>query len=238
MKNKLALITGSAKRLGRDLALSLANDGYDIIIHYLESEKEAEQLKGDIEKLGRRAFTYSANMKFKNEILKMKDWFEEQFESLDLLINNVGNYPIKKISELSLEEWDDTIQTNLNGAFYMIHSFLPFIKNCEGNIINIGYAGSESIRANTLNTPYAISKTGLLILTKSLAKDLGNQNIRVNMVSPGQLEFSIDLPKNLKKVIPLQRAGTSTDVYQAINYILNSSYITGINIDVAGGHLL
>lgn len=238
MKPKYALVTGSAKRLGKDIALQLTEQGYTVLFHYFTSNKEIAELKKYFKKINKPFHAFKADIKDKNQIKKMAKWVKENFGKLDLLVNNVGNYKLANISEYSVEDWDDTIQSNLNGAFYCIHYLLDLIKKSQGNIINIGYANVDSIQANVNTTAYSISKTGLLILTKSLAKDLGKDNVRVNMISPGHQENSIDLPKNYKKEIPLQRPGTSADIFSAITFILENKYVTGINLEVAGGYSL
>lgn len=238
MKPKYALVTGSAKRLGKDIALQLTEQGYTVLFHYFTSSKEIAKLKIQFSKMNKPFHAFKADIKDKKQIKKMAKWIQDNFGRLDLLINNVGNYKIANITEFTVEDWDDTMQSNLNGAFYCIHYLLDLIKKSQGNIINIGYANIESMQANVNATAYAISKTGLLILTKSLAKSLGKNNVRVNMISPGHLENSIDLPKNFKKVIPLQRPGNSQDIGNAIDFILKNDYITGVNLDVAGGYSL
>jgi 3-oxoacyl-[acyl-carrier protein] reductase len=238
MAKKYALVTGSAKRLGKDLALKLTDQGYTVLFHYFSSQKEIDELKDFFKTINKPFFAFKADVKDKNQIKNMANWVENNFGSLDLLVNNVGNYQLANISNFTVEDWDDIIQSNLNGAYYCIHYLLELIKKSQGNIINMGYASADAVQANVNATAYSISKTGLLILTKSLAKSLGPSHVRVNMISPGHLENSVDLPSNFKKVIPLQRPGTSDDIFNALTYILNNDYITGINLEVAGGYLL
>ncbi len=238
MTKKYALVTGSAKRLGKDLALKLTELGYTVLFHYFSSQKEIDELRELFKTIQKPFHAFKADVKDKNQIKDMAKWVECNFGSLDLLVNNVGNYQLANISNFTVENWDDIIQSNLNGAYYCIHYLLELIKKRQGNIINIGYASADAVQANVNATAYSISKTGLLILTKSLAKSLGPDQVRVNMISPGHLENSVDLPSNFKKVIPLQRPGTSDDIFNALVYILDNNYITGINLEVAGGYLL
>lgn len=238
MTKKYALVTGSAKRLGKDLALKLTKLGYTVLFHYFSSQKEIDELRELFKTIQKPFHAFKADVKDKNQIKDMAKWVEDNFGSLDLLVNNVGNYQLANISNFTVENWDDIIQSNLNGAYYCIHYLLELIKKRQGNIINIGYASADAVQANVNATAYSISKTGLLILTKSLAKSLGPDQVRVNMISPGHLENSVDLPSNFKKVIPLQRPGTSDDIFNALVYILDNNYITGINLEVAGGYLL
>ena len=135
--------------------------------------------------------------------------------------------------------WDATLASNLSGAYYCCFHALAVMRE-GGNIINIGMAGLEGIRANEYGADYYVSKTGLLVLTRSLAAAYAARRIRVNMVSPGQLENSIDLPppEEIGRSVPLGRAGTLEDVAQAVEFLLDASYVTGANIDVAGGYRL
>ena len=238
MIQKYALVTGSAKRLGQDIALKLTEQGYTVLFHYYTSTHEIAKLKKYFLKINKPFYAFKADIKNKNQIKKMAKWINQNFGQLDLLINNVGNYKLADITEYTIEDWDDTIASNLNGAFYCTHYLLDLLKQSKGNIINMGYAGADSIQANVNATAYSISKTGLLILTKSLAKSLGHHKVRVNMVSPGHLENSIDLPTNYKELIPLQRPGTSEDIFNAILFILSNNYVPSINLEVTGGYQL
>src|SRR5690606_6909423 len=159
--------------------------------------------------------------------------------TLDLLINNVGIYKTGTLPEFSPDDFDITLQANLSGCYRLIHALLPSIPR-GGNIVNIGYAGVDNLTATTHNTAYLISKTGLLILTKSLAQALGPRGIRVNMVSPGILSNSVELPDNPAEFVPLGTLGETDDIADAVDYLAGPSarYVTGINLDVAGGYHL
>ena len=128
---------------------------------------------------------------------------------------------------------------NLSGAYYCCFHALRLMPS-SGNIINIGMAGLEGARANVLGADYFVSKIGLLALTRSLAAAYAERNIRVNMVSPGQLDNSVDLPPpdEIGRTVPLGRAGALDEVAQAVAYLLDATYVTGVNIDVAGGYRL
>jgi NAD(P)-dependent dehydrogenase (short-subunit alcohol dehydrogenase family) len=158
---------------------------------------------------------------------------------VDLLVNNVGNYNPQDVSDLDPDVWDETIASNLSGAYYCCYHALRLMPD-GGQIVNIGMAGLEGIRANRRGTDYYVSKTGLLVLTRALAKGYAARRIRVNMVSPGQLENSVDLPApgDIAQYIPLARPGTLDDIARAVLYLLDADYVTGANIDVAGGYRL
>ena len=158
---------------------------------------------------------------------------------VDLLINNVGNYNPQDVTLLDPDVWDATIAANLSGAYYCIFHALKLMPD-GGNIINIGMAGLEGIRANRRGTDYYVSKTGLLVLTRAIAAGYAARRIRCNMVSPGQLDNSVDLPPadEIERWVPLGRSGSLDDIAQAVRYLLEATYVTGVNIDVAGGYRL
>ena len=136
------------------------------------------------------------------------------------------------------DDWDRAIDANLSGSFYCVHAALPLLKVRGGHIVTIGYAGLDALTAAPEAAPYQVSKVGMLVLTKALARELAPDGIRANMISPGQLANSVDLPEDLEAAIPAGRAGTLDDIAGALRYLLSAGYVTGVNIDVAGGYRL
>jgi NAD(P)-dependent dehydrogenase (short-subunit alcohol dehydrogenase family) len=235
----VAVVTGGPRRLGRHLCTTLAARGYDVVILYRASETEARALETEINEAGQRARALVVDVSVESQVA---DVFQEIARSegrVDLLVNNVGNYDPKHITKLDPAAWDATLASNLSGAYYCCYHAIKLMAQ-GGNIINIGMAGLEGIRANVHGTDYYVSKTGLLVLTRALAAAYATANIRVNMVSPGQLDNSIDLPppSEIGRWVPLGRAGSMQDIAQAIDYLLDATYVTGVNIDVAGGYRL
>ena len=237
--NPVAVVTGGAKRLGRQLCTILAARGYDLVVLYRASQDEADSLVEEVERMGRQARTLAVDVGIESEVASVFANITAREGRVNLLINNVGNYNPQHVTKLSPAIWDATLAANLSGAFYCCHHALRLIPE-GGNIVTIGMAGLEGIRANVYGTDYYVSKTGLLVLTRALAAAHATRNIRVNMISPGQLENSIDLPPpdQISDSIPLGRAGSLRDVTQALEYLLDAPYITGINIDVSGGYRL
>ena len=232
---RVAVVTGGARRLGRHLCLSLAARGYDVVVLYRSSDDDARTLVEAIEATGRRARAVKADVADKRAVAAGFAGIAADEGHVDLLVNNVGNYN----PTIDPDVWDDTIAANLSGAYYCCYGALALMTP-GGNIINIGMAGLEGIRANTRGADYYVSKTGLLVLTRALAAAYAPQQIRVNMVSPGQLENSVDLPPadEISRWVPMGRSGTLDDIAQAVHYLLDASYVTGQNIDVAGGYRL
>ncbi len=212
---KIAIVTGNHKGLGKAISEALIEHGYEqpLVVrssdYDLRTAEAAERLVNDtITKYGR----------------------------LDLLINNVGDFIHKDIGELSIEEWQEMINSNLNSAFYVCHYALPHLRQLHSlpkHILNIGYAGMEHFRTYPSTTAYQAAKAGLLVLTKGLAKAEGANNILVNMLSPGHMENSI-APYNLDN-ISLGRLATLEEASSAAMFLINHSYITGQNLEVAGG---
>ncbi len=232
-----ALITGAAKRLGRHLALDLAARGWRVVINYRNSAAAAQELVAEVMDAGGQARAIQADISDSQAVAAMVAEVQQQEGQLNLLINNVGNYHPGPATELSCADWDACIDANLSGSFYTCHHALPLLRASGGQIINIGYAGLALNPATPGALAYQVSKVGLLSLTRSLAVALA-PDIRVNMISPGQLEDSIDLPPDLTAAIPMERAGTHRDIAAAVHFLLAASYVTGQNLDVAGGYRL
>jgi len=228
------LITGGAKRLGKALCEHFAKKGRSLLIHYRQSETEAKELMLRCRDLGAPAeivqgdfSTLDSTMQFAKDILA-------RFPNVEHLVNNVGTYFVGSALKTPLNAWEEVLSTNLNAPFILSTAFAPSIINAKGTIINIGIAGLSSLRADTYSTAYMIAKTGLLQLTRSLAKELAPHQVRVNMVSPGYLETAVDLPKDFGK-IPMGRTTTLQEVVNVVDFLMNSPSITGQNIEVAGG---
>ena len=240
LSGQVALVTGAAVRTGRAIALGLAAQGADIFIHYHRNHQQALQLADEITALGRQAWIGSADFCDASGVKTLVDQLVAEVGRVDLLVNNVGNYPIKPPLDYSPEEIREVFEANLIAPFALIQQLMPLLQqSASAQVINLGYAGVELITANTKVMAYQMSKTALLVMTKTLAKELGPQGVRVNMVSPGQLENSVDLPPNIAERVPLQRAGTTQDIVDAIVYLSKKgSYVTGVNLEVAGGYRL
>jgi 3-oxoacyl-[acyl-carrier protein] reductase len=236
---RVAVVTGGARRLGRHLCRSFASRGYDVVIVYRASDDDAHALEQDIAAGGGRARALRLDVADKRAVAAAFAGIARDEGRVDLLVNNVGNYNPQDVTTLDPDVWDATIATNLSGAYYCCHGALALMP-AGSNIINIGMAGLEGIRANTRGADYYVSKTGLLVLTRALAAAYAARDIRVNMVSPGQLDNSVDLPPpdEIGRWVPLGRAGTLDDIAQAVHYLLDAAYVTGVNLDVAGGYRL
>jgi NAD(P)-dependent dehydrogenase (short-subunit alcohol dehydrogenase family) len=234
------LVTGGAKRLGADICLSLAQHGYDVVVHYNQSQQEAEDVAYRCQEFGVKAAAIQGDFSSQQTTLKFIHRYVEKFgNDTQHLINNVGNYLIKSALQTDLDEWTALFETNLHAPFLLIKNLLFSIRHYQGAIINLGYSGIQHVQANTYSTAYSITKLSLWMLTRSLAKELAPEGVRVNMVSPGYLDIAVDLPKDLTR-LPMHRPAQCWEVSRVILFLLdpNSQYITGQNIEVAGGNKL
>lgn len=230
---KTALVTGAAKGIGRAIALKLAREGYSIALHYRASSDEAFAVKLEIEALGMRAVTLSADLRDSSEAQTLVSSAHEQLGGLGVLVNNVGNYVRKPLAELTVIDWHEMLDSNLNAAFYTCHAALPIMRaQGYGRIVNLGFAGAQNLIARPNILPYAIAKTGIILLTKAIAQSEAAHGITSNVVAPGVIENSISKPLEL---IPLQRLGTVEELSDAVWGFVDSSYQTGQVLEVAGG---
>jgi len=238
-ERRVAVVTGGARRLGRHLSLTLAARGYDIVCIYRASAGDATSLIREIDATGGHARAVQVDVSRPDEVARAFAEIGTREGRVDLLVNNVGNYNPQDVTALDPAVWDETIGANLSGSYYCCYHALRLMPD-GGQIVSIGMAGLEGIRANRRGADYYVSKTGLLVLTRALAAGYASRKIRVNMISPGQLENSIDLPspEQMGRTVPLARAGTLQDIAQALEYLLDANYVTGVNIDVAGGYRL
>lgn len=235
-----ALVTGAARRTGRAIAEQLAADGYNLLVHYRSSRTEAETLVDTLRKTGVRSDALPADLADPAGADALIGQVRTLTDRLDLLINNIGNYPLGTPLQQSGEAFRTTLETNLVAPYLLIRGLRGLLAAApSGSVINIGYVGVDHAVANRNAMSYQISKTGLLILTKTLAQELGPLGIRVNMVSPGHLDNSVDLPERIEDHVPLGRAGTPAEIAGAIRYLVSEgAYANGANLELGGGYRL
>jgi 3-oxoacyl-[acyl-carrier protein] reductase len=239
---RFALVTGSARRLGRAIALRLAASGHFTFVHYRGSRRDAEAVLKTIRAAGGDGALVAGDLGTARGVAAVARAIRARVGSkgrLEVLVNNVGVYTVGPLLTFSADDFDAVLRANLTGCFRLTQALLP-VMGRGGNVVNIGYAGVDNLTATTHNTAYLISKTGLLILTKSLAQALGAHGVRVNMVSPGILSNSVELPHKASDFVPLEFLGDVDDVADAVEWIIGpkARYVTGINLDVAGGYHL
>lgn len=231
---KWTLVTGGSKRLGAAICLSLAKQGYPILVHYRNSQLEAMTIAAECRKLGVDAEAIQGDFSSLESTMDFIKICLKRYPKIKTLINNVGNYLVKSAESTTPEEWNALFQANVNAPFALCHSLLSSLKACGGNIINIGVVGINNIHADIKRTAYMSTKMSLLMLTKSLARELASSQVRVNMVSPGYLDNAVDLSEAR---MPMQRPASLEEVIKVISFLLDekNSYITGQNIELGGG---
>lgn len=234
--NKVVIITGASRGIGRDSAIYLAEKGYKVIANYNKSEKEAKDLQAknpDID-------IFKADVSKRSEVEKLVEYVIKKYKKIDVLINNAGISQIKEFTKITDDDWNTMINTNLNSVFFMTQEVIKnMIHNKNGLIINI--SSIWGITGASCETHYSVSKAGIDAITKSLAKELGPSNIRINSIAPGIIET--DMNKNLnkedidsvKQEIPLERIGKTRDISKCIEWLIEDNYTTGQIISINGG---
>lgn len=231
---KVALVTGSAKGLGLDVAKALAKDGYTIVIHYYHSADDAKKALAEIQKVSPKPIMVKADVTNEADVAKMIGEVEKRLGRIDLLVNNVGNFIFKEFAKTTNAEFRDMIESNLYSTLYMSRAVLPLMrKQKSGTVINIGAVGCERLVIREMSTPYFLGKTGVYVLTKVLAAGEAKYGIRINMISPGSMAADIFKASDF----PSGRPATHADVIRALMFLISddNSYINGTNLEVSGG---
>ena len=241
---KTALITGASRGIGKEIAIKLVENGYNIGIVYLNSVEKAAKVKDKAIGLGVDAETFNFDISNADQCVALANAFIDRFGKIDLLINNAGVSHIAPISDTQNSDWDKILNTNLSSAFYLTKALLPcFLKKQSGSIINI--SSIWGVNGSSCEVAYSASKAGLIGFTKALAKELGPSGIRVNCISPGLIDTEMNRSldeKTLKDLInetPLNRIGTPEDIAKTVLFLdsSNASFITGQNIIIDGGFI-
>lgn len=246
LKGKTALVTGSAKGLGKRTALQLAENGCNLIINYQESELEAEQVKRQIESLGCRAIAVQADITTTAGVDKLAETAESWAGGVDILVNNAGPFVRKRrlFSEYDEETIVRLLHGNLLSVMLLDHRLLPRMRERKwGRIIHFGFGHAGEARAWPHRAVYAAAKTGLVSFTKSLAVEEAPYGITVNLIGPGDIrgvnkERSIDeVEDEYDSESPIGRPGAGEDVARVILFLCErkSAFLTGNVIDVTGG---
>jgi NAD(P)-dependent dehydrogenase (short-subunit alcohol dehydrogenase family) len=239
LAGQVALVTGAGKRIGRSVALRLAAEGADIAVNYRESRAEAEEVVAQIVAMGRRAIAIRADVSKRPEVVALFAAIEKEFGRLDILVNNVGMFFPAKFEELTDEQWDRILDTNLKSQFLCSQAATPILRRSgHGRIVN--FASLGGLLAWPAYTHYCVSKAGVIMLTRCLARALAPE-ITVNAIAPGTISFPNDAPEIAEDFIgraPLQRTGTAKDIDDAVMYLVQSNFVTGQVLVVDGGRVL
>ncbi|MBI6071948.1 3-oxoacyl-[acyl-carrier-protein] reductase [Clostridium perfringens] len=245
LKDKVAIVTGGTRGIGRAIALKLADQGANIVINYRNSDKEAEELKAILEEKGVKVLTVKCDISNFEDSKNLMDKCKEVFGKIDILVNNAGITKDTLIMRMKEEDFDNVIDVNLKGTFNCAkHASAIMLKQRFGKIINM--TSVVGIAGNAGQVNYAASKAGVIGLTKSLAKELGSRGITVNAVAPGFIntDMTSSLSEKVKeeasKNIPLKRLGDPEDVANLVGFLASdaANYITGQVINVDGGMVM
>jgi len=239
LSGRVALVTGAAKRLGRVVALRLADEGADVAIHYGKSANEAREVVSEIEKRGQHAASFSADLISVPAIQRLFDDATRHFGRLDILVNSAANFLETKFGETSESVWDASLDANLKAPFFCSQAAAPHLaQSGRGVIINFSDIGGLLGWREFL--PHSISKAGVIVLTRILAKELAPK-VRVNAIAPGTISMPGDPPQLEADYIrraPLRRAGRPEEVADAAIYLITAEFITGQVLVLDGGRTL
>ncbi|GAB4190203.1 MAG: bifunctional dihydropteridine reductase/dihydrofolate reductase TmpR [Simkaniaceae bacterium] len=229
------LITGGIKGLGKELALGFAKAGRPVAIHYRNDKKAAELVSRQIREMGGKCLVFQGDFSTMSGVEEFLAAYEKENLETSVLINNVGPYFAKSAGETMPETLQWIFQTNFFAPFAAIQKLLPILKKTKGSVINLGYPELESLRARSTASCYVMAKQSLYLLTKSLAKEYRRDHVRINMISPGYLENSVDLPKSSD--LPQGRPVHFSEIVDMALYLCSDKgfSITGQNITVSGG---
>ena len=241
LKGKTVLVTGAAKRVGREIALALARRGADIAVHFNTSKAEAEKTAGDIASLGVRSGVFRADLGDDSAIEKMVSGVMGKFGRLDGMVNNAAVFFKTPFDTLTADEWDRTMSVNLRAVFLCcVHGGRAMLEGDGGAIVNIAdWAGERPYRDYI---PYCVSKAGVISLTKAFARTLAPR-VRVNAIGPGPVLVPSDLsPAEAREIMektPMKRHGSPQDVANTVVFLFEGSdYLTGAFLPVDGGRLI
>lgn len=242
LKEKIAIVTGASRGIGRETALTLASYGATVIVNYNGSKEKAEAVVAEIESMGGCAKAYQASVADTDAMKAMMNDVKKEFGRIDILVNNAGITKDNLLMAMKEEDFDAVVDTNLKGAFLcMKHVIRIMMKQRYGRIINMSSVSGVMGNAGQIN--YCASKAGLIGMTKSLAREVGSRGITVNAVAPGYIdtEMTQGLPEEVKagfiETIPLKKMGQPKDIAEAVAFLASdrAAYITGQTISVDGG---
>ena len=245
LENKIVLITGASRGIGKAIAQECANQGATVLFTYLSSEEKANALAAELSASGSTAKGFRSDASNFNEAQKLVEDIVAEFGTIDVLVNNAGITRDSLLMRMSEEQWDEVINTNLKSAFNLTKAVQqPMLRARKGSIINM--SSVVGVKGNAGQSNYAASKAGLIGFTKSIAAELGSRNIRCNAIAPGFIETEMTevldqaVVEGWRKGIPLKRGGNPIDVANATVFLASdmSSYITGQTLNVCGGMLM
>lgn len=234
--NKVAIVSGGSRGIGASIVETLASSGFDVVLNYRFSANKAN----DIAFKFSNVVTFQADVSDHAQVKSLVDFTISKFGRIDLLVNNAGIDFINTLSDTSDSDFDTVLRNNLYSAFYLSKEVSPYMINAKSGLI-INISSILGIVGASCEMAYSVSKAGLDAMTKSLAKELGPSNIRVNSIAPGIIDTDMNSflsKEELSEIvndIPLERIGLPSDVANTVLFLDKNSYITGQVIQVTGG---
>jgi 3-oxoacyl-[acyl-carrier protein] reductase len=241
LTGRIALVTGSSRGIGRSIALKLAEKGCTVGINYLSNDFAAEKVVKSIEKMGQKATFFQCDVSNFADAEEMVEKAKSEFGRVDILVNNVGPFLYKTIWDTTVQEWHQILNSNLNSVFYCCKAVAPIMREQKsGVIINIGGPNAERTQGYLRTCAYAVAKTGMVVFSRSLAREEARYGIRVNVVNPGFIEteaYTENMRKTMPQQVPLKRLGKPEDVANAVAFLASDEahYVTGAVLSVHGG---
>ena len=244
LENKVVIITGASKGIGKGMALKFAENGANVAFTYLSSEEKAKEVENELAALGIKAKGYKSDASDFEQATKLVEEVAKEFGRIDALVNNAGITKDGLLMRMTEDDWDTVLRINLKSVFNMTKAVMrTMMKQRYGSIINM--SSVVGVNGNAGQANYSASKAGIIGFTKSIAKELGSRNIRSNAIAPGFIETEMtakldqDVVENWVKEIPLKRAGQTKDVADVAMFLASdmSAYVTGQTIHVCGGML-
>ena len=236
LDGRAALVTGSATRVGRELLLTLAACGADVAVHYRTSDEAAEATAAEAREYGVDATTVSGDVTDPDAVDALFDDAEAALGTVDVLVNNVGNFDPRHWSEIEWSAWRDAVESTFYGTVLCSRRALDGMRDQGwGRIVNIGFADSDRMHAHPVNFPYFVGKTGVIMFTRMLAADTQDDGITVNAVSP----FAVENTVSNVSSFPRGRAASFEEVAAPLLFFLgeHAAYVSGENVAVDGGRL-
>ena len=240
LAGKVALVTGASRGIGAAIARDLAHAGATVNVNFLSREDDASALCTQLRETGATAVSRRANVANGSAVASMVERILAEFGKIDILVNNAGILRDRSFKNMSSDEWDDVIQTNLSGVFNVTRAVVPsMIERGGGAIVTISSIIGQTGNFGQAN--YAAAKAGIIGLTKTLALELARYGIRVNTICPGFVETSMwaSIPEAVREQIiakiPLRRVAATSDVVHGVRYLIDAGYVTGECLNINGG---
>lgn len=238
--NKTAIVTGGSRGIGAAIVSFLALEGYNVVLNYNKSEEIAKKLQEEFTSNGYSVEIFKADVSKREEVINLVEFTLKKFGNIDILINNAGISQTKLFTDITDEDWQNMIGTNLNSVFYMSQEVSKnMIHNKKGCIINI--SSIWGLVGSSCEVHYSVAKAGVDAMTKALAKELGPSGIRVNSIAPGIIDTDMNKYLTDKEIveieeeIPLGKIGKVQDISKCVKWLIEDEYTTGQVISINGG---